>query len=281
MGGDPFAEAAGGGEEFGVGARATEKAGEECGEKGVAGADGVHHGDGLRVDPRPTIGAEETGAARAGGHADGGNAELGREGAGVGFFAAGRFGRVGGEAGGFGGVEFEDVGERGEAADEGEVVVGGAEVDVENAQGGEREGGGEAGEGLAVIGGAEGERAEDEGGRGGGGGEGRAIGGDVIPGDVGRDGVVRIAGRAEGGGDAAGGRGGVAGDSGGGEALRVEVGEEFLAEFIAADGGDGEDGDAEAVEVVGDVTGGAAGDGAVGEEIPEEFAEAENGGGHF
>lgn len=79
-GGDPFAEAAGGGEEGGVVGCADEQASEEGGEKGVAGADGVGDDDGVRGDPSPMIGAEEAGAARAGGDADERGAELGGEG---------------------------------------------------------------------------------------------------------------------------------------------------------------------------------------------------------
>jgi hypothetical protein len=73
------------------------------------------------------------------------------------FLAAGRLGFACGEAGGLGGVEFKDVGERRVAAHEGKVVVRGAEVDVEDAPRGGRERCDEAGEGLAVGDGAEGE----------------------------------------------------------------------------------------------------------------------------
>ncbi len=155
MGSDPLAEAAGGGNEFGVSAWTTKEASEKSREKGVTGANGVHHRDGLRGNPSPAIGAKETGAAGARGDANGGHAELGRKGAGVGFFAAGRFGRVRDKPRGFGRVEFEDVGERSETADQREVVVRRAEIYVEDAQSGGRQCSGEFDQRLAVFDGAE------------------------------------------------------------------------------------------------------------------------------
>jgi hypothetical protein len=89
-----------------------------------------------------------------------------------------------------------------------------------------------------------------------------------------------IPGRAKRGGDGAGGRGGEVSDGGGRDAPSGEALEELSAEFIRADGRDGQHGDAEAVEVIGDVEGRAAGECAVREQVPEDLAEAEDGSGH-
>jgi hypothetical protein len=206
--GDPLAATAGGGEELrGSGTGREQQAGEERCEKSVAGANGIHDADRLGGLPVPDSVEQPAGAARAGGDENGAAAVALEKGAGVAFLATVRgVVAVAGEVGGFGGVELEDRGLAGEAAQLGAVDVRRTEVDVEDAQGGLGKLGEELVERLLVGRGAQREGAKDEGVGFAGGGEGAPAGLDAVPGDVAGDVVGRRALGAELGADVAVGR---------------------------------------------------------------------------
>ncbi len=66
------------------------------------------------------------------------------------------------------------------------------------------------------------------------------------------------------------------GDPARAEAPDLEAAEQFVAEFIAADGGRHVDREVVAVQVIADVERRAAGKGAAGQKVPEHFAETDD-----
>ena len=280
--GDPFAVAAGAGEDFGVGVPAGEKRGEKTGEETVAGADGVRDGHFVTGFPSPGEAiAQQTGAARARGDHDERAAMAGMEGAGMGLFGTGKGGVAGfRETRGLVCVELQEGGARGKVACELRIVVGRAQVDVQDAQGGGRERGEEAVKRPAIERGTQRERPENERICAAGGRERGGRGGNAIPGYARGDPVAGVAGIGEFRHDGTGGQVFVPGDEACIQSPMTQAAEELVAQRVVPHCRDQARIEPVAGEMISHVGGRAPGEEAVGQKIPKDFAVAEDDGGH-